>query len=309
MEYTSTLINCILETGTIQNFILEKKYDLNINRLRTFHNLIKKQLYEQTNILINYSKTKSLLDLACGKGGDIQKWLLLNNIKYILAVDYNIESIKATRNKNGYDGAIARWNNIKKTKTNTPYIRFEILNLLNPISLSIINNIDNNKKYEIISCQFALHYFAENYETLFNIFKLISSKLKKGGIFIGTATNGDLIYNILNNGNVKIPLLTLEKLNLNNYLFNITEETYDETRKSYFKLEGESSEYYLFIYNIKKIIKNPEINMDIIEIKSFYEWYNNPYIINKLKQYSNYPLSPYEMIISFLNFSFIFKKN
>ncbi len=97
MEYTSTLINCILETGTIQNFILEKKYDLNINRLRTFHNLIKKQLYEQTNLLINYSKTKSLLDLACGKGGDIQKWLLLNNIKYILEVDYNIESIKTNR--------------------------------------------------------------------------------------------------------------------------------------------------------------------------------------------------------------------
>lgn len=309
MDKSSKLINCILETGQIQNFYLpDYKGDYTIVNLRAFHNLIKKRIYLQNASL---NKHCSLLDLACGKGGDIQKWLLLKNYNYILALDINSGSIKATKEKNNYEGAISRWNNIKKTILKPPYIRFEIMNLNNNYALQNISRIDNNKLYDTISCQFALHYFAENLNTLENIFLLVSSKLKKGGKFIGTATNGDLIKKILDINNVNIPLLSLLKddLNINSYLFYINDQTYDESRKSYFKLEGVSKEFYLLKENIKTIISKPNINLKIDEFKSFYEWYNDPIITQKLKQYNNYPLSSYEMIISFLNFSFVFTKN
>jgi len=309
MTQSSKLINCILQTGKIQNFYLpDYKGDYTIINLRSFHNLIKKRIYLQNASLNKYC---SLLDLASGKGGDIQKWLLLKNYTYILALDINSESIKATINKNGYEGAIARWINIKKTLEKPPYIRFEIMNLNNLNALESINKIDNNKLYDTISCQFALHYFAENTATLNNIFTLVSSKLKPGGKFIGTATNGDLIKNILDINNVNIPLLSLLKDNSNPncYLFYINDQTHDESRKSYFKIEGVSKEYYLLKKNIELIISQPHINLKLDEFKSFYEWYNDPIIIQKLKAYKNFPLSPYEMIISFLNFSFVFTKN
>ena len=78
-----------------------------INNMRTFHNLIKRQLYT------NYSQPSNLLDLACGKGGDIQKWLQCK-FKYVLAIDTNEKSIKAQKNADNYEGAISRWFHIKK---------------------------------------------------------------------------------------------------------------------------------------------------------------------------------------------------
>ena len=310
INYSSKLINCILNTGKIQNFILkDSNVNYSIKNLRVFHNLIKKSMY-----LLYSSKSlnASLLDLACGKGGDIQKWLLLKNYTYILGLDNNKNSLKATIDKDGYEGAILRWNKIKNTiKTKKPFIRFEHMNLLDINALKKINSIDNNKLYDTISCQFALHYFAENTSTLQNFLIMVSSKLKKGGVFFGTATNGDLIKKILNIDNVNIPLLSLTKdeFNLNKYFFYINENTFDENRKSYFNIEGISNEYYLFKNELINIASQPNINLKLIEIKSFYDWYNDPLIVAKLKQYNNYPLSSYEMIISFLNFSFVFIKN
>lgn len=293
-------INCIVQSGKIQNFIISDK-STNIDNLRKFHNFIKSQLIIQASKQTN---SNYLLDIACGRGGDIQKWLKLN-LSYVLAFDSHKESIYSSQKKNDlYDGAIARFQNVKKNyKSKTPFINFQCLDILDPNILIKLNNLDNNKLYDIVSCQFAAHYFCENDVILNDVLSIVSQKLKKGGLLIGTATDGDLIYNILNNGNVNIPLLTLLKRQDNNYLFYIqTDNTKTLTRQNYFELQGVSSEFYLFKENLEKIaLKN---NLELVEYKSFYQWY---------KEYTSYnknlnKMSLYEMIISFLNFSFIFKK-
>ena len=109
-------------------------------------------------------------------------------------------------------------------KIKMPYIIFKNLSILDNNILEKLNSIDSNKKYDVVSCQFALHYFCQNDIILNNILSVISNKLRKNGLFIGTATDGDLIYKILNNGNVNIPLLTLIKKDFNNYLFYIQTE-------------------------------------------------------------------------------------
>jgi mRNA (guanine-N7-)-methyltransferase len=49
--------------------------------MRRFHNNVKRQLYDK------YTKNiYKLLDLACGKGGDLDKWVS-NNIKYVVGYD------------------------------------------------------------------------------------------------------------------------------------------------------------------------------------------------------------------------------
>lgn len=294
-------INCIISLGKIKNFIIENK-TLQIENLRKFHNFIK------FNIILDSCKrtnAKNLLDVACGRGGDLQKWINnKNNLQYILAFDSHKESIFSSLKKGDtFDGAIARFQNVKQSfRGKMPYIVFKNLSILDNNILEKLNSIDSNKKYDIVSCQFALHYFCENDNILNNVLSIISIKLRTGGLFIGTATDGDLIYKILNNGNVNIPLLSLIKRDFNNYLFYIqTEKSKVMTTQNYFELQGVSSEFYLFKEKLKNIaLKN---NLQLIEYKSFYEWYQ---IYKKTQSF--HTLTIYEMVISFLNFSFIFKK-
>jgi mRNA (guanine-N7-)-methyltransferase len=302
-------INCIINFYKIHNFILKSTPNLNINNLRIFHNLIKKKL------IINSSKNsnaKYLLDIACGRGGDIQKWIS-SNLNYVFAFDNHTKSIyNSIQKKDEYDGAISRFLQVKKTfKGKLPYIQFTSLDVLQDNILEILNSKDKNKIYDIVSCQFALHYFSKDDNTLDKILNLVSQKLKKGGLFIGTATNGDLINELLKIGNVNIPLLTLVKKDNNSYYFNIKEhnEINNKFSKNYFEIQGASLEFYLYKDKLIKIAdKN---NLELIEYKTFYEWYNeliNDKTISKYDKLRLNNMSPYEMIISFLNFSFIFKK-
>ena len=293
------IINCIIKLGIIQRFNVSNKVN-NIIQLRRFHNLIKMQLI--TNAC-KQTDAKNLLDIACGRGGDLQKWI--NNklhLKYVLAFDSHKESIFNSISKgNEYDGAIARFQNLKRNyRGKLPFINFQQLDILNPEVLTKINLIDSNKLYDVVACQFALHYFCQTDEILNNVLSIISKKLKVGGLFIGTATDGDLVQNILANGDVNISLLTLLKQPQNQYLFYISEISPDiKGTQNYFEIQGASSEFYLFKQKLTDLaLKN---NLELIQYKSFYDYYN------ELKA-STVTLSAYEMIISFLNFSFIFKK-
>lgn len=312
------LINCILEIGKIQNFILNINTDKNglnsgITNLRKFHNLIKNELIIYNSI---NTKSKSLLDIACGRGGDIHKWIQAK-LNYIFAFDNHSESIYSEINKGStFDGAIGRFKQIKATyKGKIPYMKFQHIDILSKDALLKINNSDSSRIYDIVSCQFAFHYFCKDASSMEHVLSIISKKLKKDGLFIGTATDGDLIYNILEQGDVNIPLLTLLKNSKEetNYYFYITETnntlSNSNIRKNYFEIQGVSSEFYLFKQKFKELAA--KYNLELIEYKSFYDWYL--LLINKIKPgQTGYKelqqMSIYEFIISFLNFSFIFKK-
>jgi len=301
----ANFINCIINLSKIHTFILNNYVDgttpTSINNLRKFHNLIKKDLILQS---VSETKAECLLDIACGRGGDIHKWIMAR-LKCVYAFDSHHESVNE---------AISRFNEIKKNNRGKipprphqgPFIKFKTLNSLNSNIIELVNQFDNNKVYDVVSCQFALHYFSENDNTLRNILTLVSKKLKKGGLFIGTASDGDLIKQNLDVGNVNIPLLNLSKTNNNNYSFYINENQSQSTI-NYFELQGVSSEYYLLKDKFKNIAEEAGIGLELVQFKSFYDWYNE--IILKSKgSNKTIQLSPYEMIVSFLNFSFIFRK-
>jgi len=171
-------IFCIIKLSKIHNFIIKGSQRNNIDNLRKFHNFIKSQLIINACLKTN---AQNLLDIACGRGGDIQKWLNKRlNLKYILAVDNHKESIyNSIKKGDDFDGAIARFNNVKHYfKGKLPFIKFQYANILDPNITQQLNKMDSNKLYDVISCQFALHYFCEDDIKLDNTLKLISSKLK-----------------------------------------------------------------------------------------------------------------------------------
>jgi SAM-dependent methyltransferase len=254
----------------------------NIVQMRSFHNFIKKELLKMAKVATD---GESILDIAVGRGGDIAKWIRCD-YKLVVGIDNDRFSIRE---------AIDRF---KKTKGKRPYVIFKELDILRDDANTVLSKIERGIKnfsgvYNVVSCQFAMHYFSENDETLLRVLRIVSNRLDSGGCFIGTAADGDAIQHLLNNGNIKIDLLELLAVSPNSYTFNITSNTHN----TYFDVNGKSYEYYL--YKDKLIDLARSVNLFPLDIKSFSQWYEQDY---------EGTIANNEAQVSFLNFSFAFQK-
>ena len=185
--------------------------------LRDFHNLyVKKQLiYNMSN------PGNTLFDLAVGKGGDFSKWIA-SKLRFVFGVDVSKDNIE-----NRLDGACARFLNYKKQYTRMPkalfvnadssqYIRSgeacysekgkQIVQAVfgngpkdeSVLGKGVYNQYGVGKEgFDIVSCQFALHYFFENKEKLHTFLRNVSEGCKEGGYFIGTCYDGKRVFNEL----------------------------------------------------------------------------------------------------------------
>jgi hypothetical protein len=186
--------------------------------LRDFHNLFVKKLLIQSvskngNILIDY---------ACGKAGDLPKWIA-SNLSFVFGIDISKDNIE-----NRLNGACARYLNYRKNYNNVPNALFvngnsslNIRNgnaLFNDKAVAITNAIFGNKKpdkslgkavdrqygvgadgFHISSCQFAIHYMFENKNTFYNFIRNVAECTKINGYFIATCYDGKTIFNMLRN--------------------------------------------------------------------------------------------------------------
>lgn len=196
----------------MRNKTREESDNYNMN---LFHNIwIKKRL-----LLKQYDNKTKLMDFGCGKGGDLTKWL---NAKYTTVLGLDLYEDNIT---NPHDGAYARllktrW--FDKTKHSYVFLPFDVRVKIDESTINDIQNEDNkrfakhvwgmdkalsssidklygiaNDGFDIISCQFATHYFFENSFTLDAFCYNINKHLRKGGIFVGTCFDGHAISQLL----------------------------------------------------------------------------------------------------------------
>ena len=187
--------------------------------LRDFHNSYVKKL-----LITSVSKKgDSLIDYACGKAGDLPKWISAN-LSFVFGIDISKDNLE-----NRLDGACARFLNFRKEYKHIPYALFvngnssaNIRNgnaMLNDKAIKITKCVfgEGNKDEEtlgkgvvrqygkgqegfnISSCQFALHYFFESVETFQGFLRNVSECTKVGGYFIGTSYDGKLLFKRLKN--------------------------------------------------------------------------------------------------------------
>ena len=270
-----------IKSGNIHSLVLQPHDD--IQNMRKFHNFIKLSLLETY-------RSKTLLDIAVGRGGDLYKWKK-TGFKTVIGFDPHEPSIHEAKK---------RFLELLKTNTWLPFTKYLTLDVLDK---NINTKVENTEKqvrglhegmYDVVSCQFAFHYFTGTDANLHHVLSFISSKLKNNGIFIATTTDGDLVSNILNKGDFVTDIFQLKKIDVNSYTFNIN--TGKSESNTYFDVTGESREYFVFksiLVQTAKIYK-----LELVNTRSFYDWY---------KLY-NHPMTQYEQLISFLNFSFVFKK-
>jgi hypothetical protein len=185
--------------------------------MKNFHNLYVKKL-----LISSVSKQgDTLVDFACGKAGDLPKWISAK-LSFVFGIDYSRDNLE-----NRLDGACARFLNAKKQNRNMPFALFvngnssyNIKNgtaMLNDKAKQITAAVFGNGPKEadkigkgvsrqygvgedgfnISSCQFAIHYFLESPDTLQGFMKNLAQCTKLNGYFIGTAYDGKRIFNLL----------------------------------------------------------------------------------------------------------------
>jgi hypothetical protein len=187
------------------------------NAMKNFHNLYVKKL-----LIVGACKQgDTLVDFACGKAGDLPKWISAK-LSFVFGIDISKDNLE-----NRLDGACARFLNMTKTNKNVPYALFVNGNsaynikdgsaMLNDKAKQITAAIFGNGQkdvtkigkgvarqygkgadgFNVSSCQFAIHYFFENPDTLKGFMKNIAECTKQNGYFIGTGYDGKLVFNQL----------------------------------------------------------------------------------------------------------------
>lgn len=247
--------------------------------MRRYHNAVKRDLYNKYTL--NISK---LLDLACGKGGDLDKWIS-NNIKDVIGYDIDEKSIMEAKRR------IKERKDEKGTKVNV-YVK--------DLSKDII---EGNKDCDVITSMFAFHYFFKSLDTFNVIMKSIDNNLKIGGYFIGTIFDGESVRNALKKGDY------------------ILEDSKSKDVKFMIKSYGvESQQNDLFGNRINVYLKDTvlDVPMDeyIVDFDKFvdvmkmhgYELIETK-MFNELNLDGKNRLNDIELSVSNLNRFFVFKRN
>lgn len=236
---------------------------------RKFHNNIK-------NYLISFPKErKTLLDFGCGKGGDIMKWIKAGYTD-VLAIDSSHTHLY------GPNGFRDRYEKVKD-KIN---ITFVWGNILKPLAECGMNELEKdklkpwlNKNFDVISCQFAIHYFMDSKNDWVMMMKNIQNYLKPNGYFIGTYLNAHNLTKLDNEHVFKIndkPFYTLKHNNDVN--------TYKELKQS------ELLKKYLSFWKLprhKISVQTTEWDNEIEENVLFPEYLDILLVKGKLKKIEN----------------------
>lgn len=184
-----------------------------------FHNHYVKN---QTLVRAFAGKVKRVFDIACGKGNDFYKYLS-SGIHTIVGVDKSEDNI-VNAGGAGDEGAYARLlkeaeksNGLIKPETKIVYLPMdaskvidadyikslepdskevaEVVWGLQEPSLPVLKPYYNmfGKGFELVACQFAVHYFLESPTTLQALIKNIDAAIAPGGYFVGTCLDGKAV--------------------------------------------------------------------------------------------------------------------
>ncbi|XP_060081856.1 mRNA cap guanine-N7 methyltransferase-like [Ylistrum balloti] len=168
----------------LQESGLEKRKESRIFHLRNFNNWIKSVLIGETIQAVhgqsNERSDLSVLDLCCGKGGDLLKWKK-GQISKIVCADIAATSVEQCQSR--YQEMVDRGRNDRG-----PNRIFSAEFITADCTKERLRDTykDSNTTFDITSCQFSFHYCFESYPQAKLMLQNACECLKLGGYFIGT---------------------------------------------------------------------------------------------------------------------------
>jgi hypothetical protein len=252
--------------------------------LQRFHNYIKSHILLEN--AAKYCQMKfnyiNLLDMTCGMGGDIRKWVD-NKVNRCLGIDLFASNIKNAKErymqyKNDNQGNVITEMNFI-VGDSSKRIKTDINNAIpNKEDREIYNNLMKEyyerEPFNIITLMFSLHYFFKDENTLDNMIRNIDDHLANGGLLIGACFDGNMILNEINK---KLDDLYVYKDGV--IIMKIVPE-FLEKKQGMIELPNNENTLGLdidvYVYSINKLIKEYLVNFK--------------YLSKKLEKYEIYEL-------------------
>lgn len=154
--------------------------------LKKFNNWIKSVLIGKFAWRPKGAPGANVLDIGCGKGGDLNKWKQAQ-IRLYVGLDIAETSVDQARdryfklNRPGFDGHFFAHDCYSK-----------------PISDVLPEQLQIRDQYDNVTMQFCMHYAFESASKARMMIENVSRYLRKGGYFIGTIPNAELLLERLN---------------------------------------------------------------------------------------------------------------
>ncbi|KAL5107501.1 mRNA cap guanine-N7 methyltransferase [Taenia crassiceps] len=164
---------------------LFQRKESRIYHMRNLSNWIKGTLISRYLDLVYKRKRGTrvnILDLCCGKGGDQKKWQA-GRVDHVTFVDISAASIDICKER--YESL--KFRNFRSRPFSADFI---VHDCTTPINFK--------RFYNIVSCQFALHYAFESIDKARNMLRNSSQALEEGGYFLVTVPNAYEILKRLN---------------------------------------------------------------------------------------------------------------
>lgn len=136
--------------------------------LKTFHNAVKRSMIRRFT-----RGAEALLDVGCGRGGDLGKWVD-EGISYVKGLDISSVELEEARR---------RYSNINAKSTTCEFVRCDTFG-------TAAYSDDPSRIYDAVSCMFAMHYFFRTEDIACQFFRNVASALKPGGVFFGCVPSG-----------------------------------------------------------------------------------------------------------------------
>ena len=124
-----------------------------------------------------------VIDICCGRGGDINKLSREFDVDFYLGMDISLEEL--------YEAEDRAYNLSKKSKKSLREYKFIHGDAGDSTCTDVIKSIKElpHKDFDMACCQFALHYFCDKEERIINLFKIVSDLLKPGSRFCASFPN------------------------------------------------------------------------------------------------------------------------
>ncbi|OWZ50983.1 mRNA cap guanine-N7 methyltransferase [Cryptococcus neoformans A2-102-5] len=150
--------------------------------LKKFNNWIKSVLIGK----FAHRPRGKVLDVGCGKGGDLNKWKQARIGLYV-GLDVADQSVQQ---------AADRYRRMPKPGFDAFFYAHDCFS--NPLSDVLSPELQIKDLYDNVTMQFCMHYAFENAAKARMMIENVSRYLRRGGIFIGTIPNAELLLERLN---------------------------------------------------------------------------------------------------------------
>ncbi|XP_055478710.1 mRNA cap guanine-N7 methyltransferase isoform X2 [Psammomys obesus] len=267
----------------LQEVGLEKRSQSRIFYLRNFNNWIKSILIGEFLEKVRQRKSRDItvLDLGCGKGGDLLKWRK-GRIGRLVCADIADVSMKQCQQ---------RYEDMKCRRDSENIFSAEFITADCSKELLVEKFHDPEMYFDICSCQFACHYSFESLEQADMMLRNACGRLSPGGYFIGTTPNSFELIRRLEASETESfgnEIYTVKFQKKGNYpLFGCK---YD------FNLEGvvDVPEFLVYFPLLTEMAK--KYNMKLIYKKTFLEFYEekikngeNKMLLKRMQALETYP--------------------